>query len=315
MVIAELCQDIFPPGVLNIIHGSKNSVDFILDNPHIKAVSFVGGNQAGEYIHHRGTKSGKRVQSNMGAKNHAIILPDAKKDRTIDNLVGAAFGATGQRCMALPIAIFVGESKQWIDELVEKTKQLKIGPGSDPQYQVGPLITNDSKQRVEKLIQSGKDEGATVLLDGRNPKVPKGYEKGNFVGPTIISDVKPNMQCYQQEIFGPVLGIMKVDTLDDAIKIINNNQFGNGTAIFTGSGAAAKKFQREVDAGQIGVNIPIPVPSPYFSFTGNKKSFVGSTNFYGKEGVKFYTTIKTITAQWFDDDISTGVQTSFPLNK
>jgi len=160
-----------------------------------------------------------------------------------------------------------------------------------------------------------KKKEASVLLDGRNPKVPKGCEKGNFVGPTIISDVKPNMQVYTQEIFGPVLGIMKVDTLDDAIKIINNNPYGNGTAIFTGSGAAAKKFQREVDAGQIGVNIPIPVPSPYFSFTGNKNSFVGSTNFYGKEGVKFFTTIKTITAQWFDDDLSSGVQTSFPLNK
>lgn len=314
-IIAELSQDIFPPGVLNIIHGSKNSVDFICDHSYIKAISFVGGNQAGEYIHARGTKNGKRVQSNMGAKNHALILPDAKRDRTIDLLVGAAFGATGQRCMALPIAIFVGESQNWIPDLVEKAKKLKIGPGSDPEAQVGPLITSESKNRVESLIESGKKEGAKVLLDGRNPKVPKGFEKGNFIGPTIISDVKPNMQVYQQEIFGPVLGIMKVDTLDEAIQIINNNPYGNGTAIFTGSGAAAKKFQREVEAGQIGVNIPIPVPSPYFSFTGNKKSFVGSTNFYGKEGIKFFTTTKTITAQWFDDDMSGGVQTSMPLNK
>jgi len=315
MVIAELSQDIFPPGVLNIIHGSKNSVDFICDHPFIKAISFVGGNQAGEYIHARGSKNGKRIQSNMGAKNHALILPDAKRDRTIDMLIGAAFGATGQRCMALPVAIFVGESQKWIPDLVEKARKLKIGPGSDPEAQIGPLITSDSKKRVEKLIETGKTEGATILLDGRNPKVPKGCEKGNFVGPTIISDVKSNMQVYQQEIFGPVLSIMKVDSLDEAIHLINSNQYGNGTAIFTGSGAAAKKFQREVEAGQIGVNIPIPVPSPFFSFTGNKKSFVGSTNFYGKEGVKFYTSIKTITAQWFDDDMSGGVQTSMPLNK
>jgi len=315
MVIAELTKDILPPGVLNIVHGSKTAVDFICDNPAIRAISFVGGNQAGEYIHARGTKNGKRVQSNMGAKNHALILPDAKKDRTIDSLVGAAFGASGQRCMALPIAIFVGESQKWIPELVEKAKKLKIGPGADPESQVGPLITLDSKHRVESLIQSGKEEGASILLDGRNPRLPKGYEKGNFVGPTIISDIKTDMQVYQQEIFGPVLGILKVDTFDEAVKIINDNQYGNGTAIFTSSGAAAKKFQREVEAGQIGVNIPIPVPAPFFSFTGNKKSFVGSTNFYGKEGIKFYTTVKTITAQWFDDDTSSGVQTSFPLNK
>jgi len=315
MIMADLCKDIFPPGVFNIIHGSKNAVDFICDHQYIKAISFVGGNQAGEYIHSRGTKSGKRVQSNMGAKNHAMILPDAKKDRTLDQLIGAAFGASGQRCMALPVAIFVGESQEWIPELVEKAKKLKIGPGSDAQSSVGPLISPDSKKRVEKLIQSGKDEGASILLDGRNPKVPSGYEKGNFVGPTIISDIKPNMQCYQQEIFGPVLGIIKADTFDEAVQIINSNQYGNGTAIFTSSGAAAKKFQRDVEAGQIGVNIPIPVPAPFFSFTGNKKSFVGATNFYGKEGVKFYTTVKTITAQWFDDDVSTGVQTSMPLNK
>jgi len=311
MIMSEFSKDIFPPGVFNIIHGSRSAVDFICDHPEIKAISFVGGNQAGEHIHARGTKNGKRVQSNMGAKNHAMILPDAKKERSLDQLIGAAFGATGQRCMALPVVILVGSAKSWIPELVERTKKLKIGPGIDAQTQVGPLITADSKKRVENLIESGKREGANVVLDGRNPKVP-GYEKGNFVGPTIITDVKPHMQCYKEEIFGPVLCIMTVDTFDEAIQIINNNQYGNGTAIFTSSGAAAKKFQREVEAGQIGVNVPIPVPAPFFSFTGNKKSFVGSTNFYGKEGVKFYTTTKTVTAQWFDDDVSSGVQTAFP---
>jgi malonate-semialdehyde dehydrogenase (acetylating)/methylmalonate-semialdehyde dehydrogenase len=301
--------------VFNIIHGRKEAVDFICDQPEIKAISFVGGNQAGEYIHTRGTKHGKRVQSNMGAKNHAMILPDARKDRTLDQLIGAAFGASGQRCMALPICIFVGESKNWIPELVDKARSLKIGPSFENDTQVGPLITKDSKKRVERLIESGKKEGATVLLDGRNPKLPKGYENGNYVGPTIIGDLKPNMEVYKEEIFGPVLGILTVDTFDEALQIINNNPYGNGTAIFTSSGAAAKKFQREVDAGQIGVNVPIPVPAPFFSFTGNKKSFVGTTNFYGKEGVKFYTTLKTITSQWFEDDVSMGVQTSMPLNK
>jgi len=315
MIMAEISKGIIPPGVFNIIHGSKSAVNFICDHPDIKAISFVGGNQAGEYIHARGTKNGKRVQSNMGAKNHAMILPDAKKDRTLDQLLGAAFGASGLRCMALPLVIFVGESKEWIPELVEKVKKLKIGPGSDSQTQVGPLITAESKARVEKLIEVGIKEGATVLLDGRNPKLGKGYEKGNFVGPTVISDLKPHMKAYQEEIFGPVLGIMKVDTFDEAVRVINSNQYGNGTAIFTSSGAAAKKFQRDVEVGQIGVNVPIPVPAPFFSFTGNKKSFVGSTNFYGKEGVKFFTTVKTVTAQWFDDDVSSGVQTAFPQLK
>jgi malonate-semialdehyde dehydrogenase (acetylating)/methylmalonate-semialdehyde dehydrogenase len=314
-IMAEISKDIIPPGVFNIIHGGKTAVDFICDNPAIRTISFVGGNQAGEYIHERGTKSGKRVQSNMGAKNHAMILPDARKDRTLDQLIGAAFGASGQRCMALPICIFVGESKNWIPELVEKAKKLKIGPSNDDSSQVGPLITMESKKRVERLIQSGLKEGATVLLDGRNPQVPKGYESGHYVGPTIISDLKTHMEAYKEEIFGPVLGIITVDTFDEALKIINANQYGNGTAIFTQSGAAAKRFQREVEAGQIGVNVPIPVPAPFFSFTGNKKSFVGSTNFYGKEGVKFYTSLKTITSQWFEDDVSSGVQTSMPQLK
>jgi len=311
MIMAELSKDIFPPGVFNIIHGGRGAVDFICDHPDIRAISFVGGNQAGEHIHSRGTKNGKRVQSNMGAKNHGVILPDAKKERALDQLIGAAFGATGQRCMALPVVILVGDAKSWIPDLVERSKRLKLGPGSDSQTQVGPLITEESKKRVESLIEGSKKEGAKILLDGRNAIV-KGYEKGNFVGPTIISDVKTHMQCYKEEIFGPVLCIMTVDSFDEAIQIVNNNQYGNGTAIFTSSGAAAKKFQRDVDAGQIGVNVPIPVPAPFFSFTGNKKSFVGTTNFYGKEGVKFYTSTKTVTAQWFEDDVSSGVQTAFP---
>eukprot|EP01130_Rhizamoeba_saxonica_P002226 TRINITY_DN12074_c0_g1_i1.p1 TRINITY_DN12074_c0_g1~~TRINITY_DN12074_c0_g1_i1.p1 ORF type:complete len:538 (-),score=162.23 TRINITY_DN12074_c0_g1_i1:37-1497(-) len=316
MVLMDLVKDIFPPGVVNVIHGSHDCVDFICDDKDIKAISFVGGNTAGEYIHARGTATGKRVQSNMGAKNHATILPDASKERTLDAIVGAAFGASGQRCMALPAAVFVGQAQEWIPELVEKAKNLKVGPGSDGSSEIGPLITCQSKERVEMLIQSAVDEGADVILDGRNPTLPDGYNGGNFVGPTIIDNVEVGHKCYQEEIFGPVLNILRVDTLDEAIELINSNQYGNGTALFTQSGSAARKYQRNIEAGQLGINVPIPVPLPFFSFTGNKKSFVGATNFYGKEGVKFYTNIKTVTTQWWEDDISSGVQTSFPtMNK
>jgi len=313
MFLAQLAKDAgLPDGVLNIIHGSKDAVNFICDAPEIRAISFVGGDAAGRHIHDRGTKNGKRVQSNMAAKNHATILPDADKERTIDALVGAAFGASGQRCMALSAAVFVGETKNWIPDIVAKAKKLKVTEGMQPGADMGPLISPEAKKRVESLIETGPKEGAKLLLDGRGVKVP-GYEKGNFVGPTIISDVKPNMTVYQEEIFGPVLICLTVDTLDDAIKLINKNPYGNGTAIFTNSGSSARKYQHEIDVGQVGINIPIPVPLPFFSFTGSRKSFLGATHFYGKMGVNFYTQTKTITSQWRDDVGSSGVQTSMPL--
>lgn len=312
MIMAELSQDIFPPGSFNIIHGGKTSVDFICDDPTIKAVSFVGSSVVGEYIHDRASKSGKRVQSNMAAKNHGVILPDAQKDRSLDAIVGAAFGATGQRCMALPVIILVGDTSKWIDEIKEKASKLKCGPPSDPSSNIGPLISKRSKERVHRLIQQGVDEGATLLLDGRNPDVPKGFENGNYVGPTIFTNVTPDMSVYKEEIFGPVLSIMTVKTIDEAIELINSNPYGNGTAIFTSSGAAARKFQHEIDVGQVGINLPIPVPTPAFSFTGSRKSFIGANNFYGKDGVRFFTQRKTITSNWWNDDISSGVQTSFP---
>jgi len=304
----------FPKGTLNIVHGTKDAVDFLCDEPSIRAISFVGSNTAGEYIHSRATKNGKRVQSNMSAKNHAAILPDAQKDRTLDALVGAAFGNSGQRCMALPVAIFVGDSQKWIPDLVEKAKALKVGPPTEKGTDFGPLISPESKQRVSRIIDTGNKEGAKVLLDGRQiPGLSGDYKNGNFVGPTIISDVTPDMTVYKEEIFGPVLCVMKVKTLDEAVQVMNNNQYGNGTAIFTQSGSAARKFQKEVDVGQVGINLPIPVPLPFFSFTGSRKSFVGSTNFYGKEGVKFFTQIKTITSNWWEDDMSSGVRTAMPL--
>ncbi|CAB3977350.1 methylmalonate-semialdehyde dehydrogenase [acylating], mitochondrial [Paramuricea clavata] len=301
MLLAKLAQDAgLPDGVLNVIHGAHEAVNFICDDPSIQAISFVGSDQAGKYIYDRGSQNRKRVQSNMGAKNHGVIMPDANKDHALNQLVGAAFGAAGQRCMALSTAIFVGESKDWIPEFVERAKKLKVNAGHQPDADLGPLISPQAKDRVCDLVQSGADEGATIDLDGRGVKV-EGYEKGNFVGPTVISGVKPNMKCYKEEIFGPVLLAMTADNLEEAVEIINNNEYGNGTAIFTSSGAVARRFQNDVNVGQIGVNVPIPVALPMFSFTGSRGSFLGSSHFYGKEGISFYTQAKTITSLWKED--------------
>lgn len=313
MILARLLKEAgLPDGCFNIIHGTKDAVNYICDHDAIKGISFVGSNQAGEYIHTRGTANGKRVQSNMGAKNHCIILPDSDKETALNQVAGAAFGAAGQRCMALPVAIFVGEAQEWIPELAAKAQSLKVGPGHESDSDSGPVISRDSYDRINSLIQSGADQGASLLVDGRNPVVASGYENGNFVAPTVISDVTPDMDCYKEEIFGPVVSCMKADDLDAAINIINNNPYGNGASIFTRSGAAARKFQYEVDAGQVGVNVPIPVPLPMFSFTGSRKSFIGHGNFYGKEGIRFFTQIKTITSNWKFDETVSKLTTTFP---
>jgi len=314
-LMAELSKGLWPDGVLNVVQGGKTVVDYICDAPEIKAISFVGGGHVGTYIHERGTKNGKRVQSNMAAKNHGVILPDAQKERTLDSLVGAAFGAAGQRCMALPIAIFVGDSQKWIPDLVERSRKLAVGPYNDPASQIGPIISQVSLNRIKGIIDTAQSEGGKIILDGRGAKPPAGYESGNFIGATIIDNVTPDMTAYREEIFGPVLGIVRADTLDDAIALLNDNPYGNGCAIFTGSGAAARKFHTEIDVGQIGINLPIPVPPPFFSFTGSKASFLGATNFYGKQGVKFYTQTKTIMSNWWDDDASTGVRTAMPYEQ
>jgi len=302
MMLAAMAKEAgLPDGVLNIIHGTHDAVNFICDAPEIRAVSFVGGNAAGEHIFARATATGKRVQSNMGAKNHAVIMPDASADSTIDALVGAAFGAAGQRCMALSVAIFVGDSKEWIPEIAARAKELKVSCGFDDDADVGPLISQAAKERVESLIQSGVDEGAELLVDGRGVQVP-GYEKGNFVGPTVMTNMNTDMTAYKEEIFGPVLNCLCVDTMEEAIEIINACQYGNGTAIFTNSGAAARHFQHNIDVGQVGINVPIPVPLPMFSFTGSRGSIRGDLNFYGKAGIHFFTQIKTITAKWAIED-------------
>lgn len=315
VILAELAKQAgVPDGVFNIIHGKHEAVNFICDHPKIKAISFVGGNKAGEHIFDRGTKNGKRVQANLGAKNHACILPDANREDTTNQIVAAAFGAAGQRCMAITTAVFVGESKEWVADIKEKASKLVVGPGFDPKSDLGPIITKASKQRVLDLIRSAKEEGANVILDGSN-HVVKGYEKGNFIGPTVITGVKPHMKCYKEEIFGPVLVCVEVDTFDQAIELINSNPYGNGTAIFTRSGAAARKYQHEIDVGQIGINLPIPVPLPFFSFTGSRASIRGDLNFYGKTAVNFYTQIKTITARWEPDHVSATLSTTMPTFK
>uniref|UniRef100_T1GGH5 Probable methylmalonate-semialdehyde/malonate-semialdehyde dehydrogenase [acylating], mitochondrial n=1 Tax=Megaselia scalaris TaxID=36166 RepID=T1GGH5_MEGSC len=290
-----------PPGVVNVIHGAHDAVNFICDEPAIKAVSFVGSDTAGKYIYERAGRNGKRVQSNMGAKNHGIIMADANKENTLNQLVGAAFGAAGQRCMALSTAILVGDAKNWLPELVERTKKLKVNAGHLPGTDIGPVISKQSKQRINDLIESAVKEGAEIVLDGRDISV-SGYEKGYFVGPTIISNVGTSMKCYKEEIFGPVLVVLLADTIDEAIAITNSNPYGNGTAIFTTNGATARKFVNEIDVGQVGVNVPIPVPLPMFSFTGTRGSFLGDNHFYGKQGIKFYTQTKTVTQLWRQND-------------
>ncbi|ETS87906.1 Methylmalonate-semialdehyde dehydrogenase [Pestalotiopsis fici W106-1] len=300
MILAELAVDAgFPPGVINILHGSRDSVDFLIDHPSIKAVSFVGGNQAGEYIHGRCSALGKRVQANLGAKNHAAVLPDCDKNQALNAIVGAAFGAAGQRCMALSTLVLVGESREWIPELVARAQALKVDGGFASEVDVGPVITWESMKRVEELIDSAKDEGAQIVLDGRGIR-PQRFPKGNFVGPTIISGVKPHMRCYKEEIFGPVLICLEVDTIDEAIQLINGNEYGNGVAVFTQNGGLATYFQDNIEAGQVGINVPIPVPLPMFSFTGNKKSISGGgiNYFYGKPALNFYTQLKTVTSMW-----------------
>ncbi|KXH52470.1 methylmalonate-semialdehyde dehydrogenase [Colletotrichum nymphaeae SA-01] len=317
MILAELVQKAsFPEGVVNVVHGAHKTVDFILEDPVIKAVSFVGGNKAGEYIFNKGSAHGKRVQANLGAKNHAAVLPDCNKNHFLNSVVGAAFGAAGQRCMALSTLVLVGETKEWLPELAELAKKLKVDGGFEAGADLGPVISPQSKQRIESLIQSAEDEGATILLDGRGYK-PAKYPNGNWVAPTIITNVTPEMKCYTEEIFGPVLVCLNVDTLDEAVALINKNEYGNGTAIFTRSGATAEAFRRNIEAGQVGINVPIPVPLPMFSFTGNKKSVAagGANTFYGRPGISFLTQQKTVTSFWASADaISQKADVSMPTH-
>ena len=314
MMLVELAiQAGVPAGVLNVVHGGKEVVDLLCTHRDIKAISFVGSTAVGTHVYNLAGQHGKRVQSMMGAKNHVVVMPDANKEQTLNALVGAAFGAAGQRCMALSVAVMVGDTKHWVDELVNKTKTLKVNAGHEPNTDVGPVISTRAKARVIDLINSGVEQGAELLLDGRDVQVP-GYEQGNFVGPTIFNQVTTDMRIYQEEVFGPVLAIMHVDTLEQAIELINANPFGNGVGLFTQNGNTARTFQHQIDIGQVGINIPIPVPVPFFSFTGSRGSKLGDLGPYGKQAVQFYTQTKTITSRWFEDDQeTTGVNTTISL--
>ena len=314
MRLAELAFEAgVPPGVLNVVHGAEEAVNAICDHPDIKAISFVGSTKVGTHVYNRATLAGKRVQCMMGAKNHAIVMPDAHKAQTLDALIGASFGAAGQRCMAVSVAVMVGDAAAWIPELVKRAQTLTVGDGAVSGTDVGPLISCAAKDRVESLIARGIDEGAKLELDGRQPSLKSGKADGNFVGATIFSGVKPGMSIYDQEVFGPVLCVASAATLDEAIELINSNPNGNGVAIFTQSGAVARKFEEEIDVGQVGINVPIPVPVPLFSFSGSRASKLGDLGPYGKQVILFYTQTKTITARWFEDDLSAGVNTTISL--
>ena len=313
MRLAELFKEAgAPDGLLQVVHGTKEVVDQLLTHKDTPAISFVGSVAVGEHIYRTGTEHLKRVQAFAGAKNHMVIMPDASKNQVINNLVGASVGAGGQRCMAISVAVFVGSAKEWIPELREAMNKVRPGAWDDPDAGYGPLINPSARARVLDFIQQGKNAGAQCLLDGSDCTVD-GFPNGNWVGPTLFSGVTTDMSIYKEEIFGPVLCAIEVDTLDEAIALINANAYGNGTSIFTSSGAAARKYQHEIKVGQVGINVPVPVPLPMFSFTGWRKSFYGDQHAYGKQAVKFYTETKTVTARWFEEDIDTGVNTTIQL--
>ncbi|NEX81845.1 CoA-acylating methylmalonate-semialdehyde dehydrogenase [Aeromonas rivipollensis] len=306
MRLAELFTEAgAPAGILSVVHGGAEQVDALLAHPDVKAVSFVGSARVGAHVYRTATDNLKRAQCFVGAKNHMVIMPDANKAQVLSNLVGAGVGAAGQRCMAISVAVFVGSARDWIPDLAAEFAKVKPGVWHDPEAAYGPLISPEAKVRVEGLIEAGMAEGAQCLLDGRFCDVP-GYPVGNWVGPTLFRGVTPQMRIYKEEIFGPVLACLEVESLDEALALINDNPYGNGTSIFTNCGAAARKFRHEVAVGQVGINVPIPVPLPFFSFTGWRGSFYGDLHAYGKQAVRFYTETKTVTERWFDEDIPTG---------
>jgi malonate-semialdehyde dehydrogenase (acetylating)/methylmalonate-semialdehyde dehydrogenase len=310
--IAELLSEAgLPDGVFTVLHGDKQAVDAILDHPGIAAVSFVGSTPVARYIYERGTANGKRVQALGGAKNHAIVMPDADLDLAADGLVSAAYGSAGQRCMAVSVAVTVGEiAEPLLDKVKERIAKLTIGPGSDPRSEMGPLVSSAHRAKVSGLIDQGVAEGAALLVDGRRHTVP-GHEGGFFVGPTLFDHVKPGMAIYDQEIFGPVLVVVRAESYAEAIELINANEYGNGAAIFTRDGGTARRFELEVTAGMVGINVPIPVPMAYHSFGGWKHSLFGDLHVHGPDGVRFYTRGKVVSTRW-PDPSQAGVNLGFP---
>lgn len=298
--LAELMMEAgAPEGVLNVVNGDKEAVDAILTDPVIEAVSFVGSSAIAEYIYEKGAANGKRVQAMGGAKNHAIIMPDADMDRVVDDLIGAGYGSAGERCMAISVAVPVGEetADRLVEKLVPRVQSLKVGLSTDPDADYGPLVTAQHREKVKACIDQGVAEGAELVVDGRGFSM-QGYENGFFLGGSLFDKVTPEMSMYKEEIFGPVLQVVRAKTFEEAVELPTKHQYGNGVAIFTRDGDAARSFASQVQVGMVGINVPIPVPLAYHTFGGWKRSAFGDTNQHGPEGVKFYTKIKTVTSRW-----------------
>ena len=314
LFMAELLHEAgVPDGVFNVVHGDKVAVDRILDHPEIKAVSFVGSTPIAKYIYETGTRNGKRVQALGGAKNHMVVLPDADIDMAADAAVSAAYGSSGERCMAVSVVVAVGGVGDAIVAAIkERLPKINVGPGSDPASEMGPLVTREHRDKVASYLDKAAEQGATVVTDGRQDAA---YEmNGFYLGASLIDNVQPGHESYRNEIFGPVLEVMRVGTYEDAVKLVNDNQYGNGTAIFTRDGGAARQFQFEAQAGMVGINVPIPVPVAYYSFGGWKDSLFGDLHMYGPEGVQFYTRGKVVTARWPDPGTS-KVDLGFPRTR
>ena len=312
--LAKLLKEAgLPDGVFNVINGDKEAVDQILDDERIKAVSFVGSTPIAEYIYSKANANGKRCQALGGAKNHAIVMPDADIDNAVNQLLGAAFGSSGERCMALSVVVAVGDkvADEIVDKMQSAMESLKVGSFDDATNDFGPLITLQHKEKVEGYITSAAEQGADVVVDGRNPSV-KGYETGFFLGATLIDKVTPEMASYKAEIFGPVLQVMRVKSMEQAMQLIDSHEYGNGTCIFTRDGEAARYFSDNIQVGMVGINVPLPVPVSYHSFGGWKRSLFGDLHAYGPDGVRFYTKRKTITQRWPSSGVREGVSFSFP---
>ena len=300
-----------PPGVLNVVQGDKVAVDTLLEHPDVQAISFVGSTPIARYIGERATHFGKRYQALGGAKNHLVVMPDADLEQAVDALIGAAYGSAGERCMAISVAVLVGDvGERLMPMLTERARQLKIDNGMNPQAEMGPVITREAVQRIESYIASGVEQGAKLILDGRNHKVT-GHEGGYFVGGTLFDHVTPDMKIYQEEIFGPVLSCTRVASFDEAVDLINKHQFGNGVSCFTSDGGVAREFGRRIQVGMVGINVPIPVPMAWHGFGGWKSSLFGDTHAYGEEGVRFYTRQKSIMQRW-PNNIKKGADFAMP---
>jgi malonate-semialdehyde dehydrogenase (acetylating)/methylmalonate-semialdehyde dehydrogenase len=315
LFLAELLREAgVPEGVFNVIQGDKVAVDAILDHPDVKAVSFVGSTPIARYIYETGTSKGKRVQALGGAKNHMVVLPDADVNMAADAAVSAAYGSSGERCMAISVVVAVGEVAQpLVDAIRERLPRINVGPGSDPSAQMGPLVTREHRDKVASYLESARQQGATVVADGREHPLFRESD-GFFLGVSLLDRVKPGMDSYRNEIFGPVLEVIRVDSYPEAVRLVNENPYGNGTAIFTRDGGAARQFQFEVEAGMVGVNVPIPVPVAYYSFGGWKASLFGDLHMYGPEGIQFYTRAKVVTSRWPDPSTS-SVDLGFPRTR